>query len=120
MSDERACSEIDQLLGATLKRIRLEAELSQQNLADKLGISFQQVQKYESGANRISASRLYDIAKIFNVPVSDLFDGVDGAPPARSPPDVDDLMKSFRNIDDERVQQRIIDLVRSISAPGRR
>jgi transcriptional regulator with XRE-family HTH domain len=53
--------------------------MTQQQLAEKVGIKFQQIQKYETGMNRVSASRLYDIAQSLAVPVAYFFDGVDGA-----------------------------------------
>jgi transcriptional regulator with XRE-family HTH domain len=56
--------------------------LSQQNLGHKLGITFQQVQKYEKGTNRVSASRLQALSNILQVPVPFFFDGVGGVPAA--------------------------------------
>ena len=56
-------------------------EMTQQQLGDKVGIKFQQIQKYETGANRISASRMWDIAAVMEVPVSFFFDGLDGQAP---------------------------------------
>ncbi len=53
--------------------------MTQQQLAQVLGIRFQQIQKYESGANRVSASRLWEIARAMNVPVSSFFEGLQGA-----------------------------------------
>lgn len=67
---------IDIHVGAQLRRARLLAGLSQGQVATSAGISFQQLQKYERGVNRISASRLYEIAAILRVPVSYFFDGV--------------------------------------------
>ncbi len=55
--------------------------MTQQQLGDKVGIKFQQIQKYETGANRISASRLWDIAAVMEVPVSFFFEGLDGQAP---------------------------------------
>ena len=57
------------------------AGMTQQQLGDKVGIRFQQIQKYESGTNRISASRMWDIAAIMGVPVSFFFEGIDGQAP---------------------------------------
>jgi transcriptional regulator with XRE-family HTH domain len=56
--------------------------MTQQQLGDVIGIKFQQVQKYETGMNRVSASRLWDIAKALDVPVSFFFDGANGEAPA--------------------------------------
>ena len=55
--------------------------MTQQQLGDKVGIKFQQIQKYETGANRISASRMWDIAAAMEVPVSFFFEGLDGQAP---------------------------------------
>ncbi len=55
--------------------------MTQQQLGDKVGIRFQQIQKYEAGANRISASRMWDIAAAMEVPVSFFFEGIDGQAP---------------------------------------
>ena len=69
---------IDIAIGAKVKALRLERGLKQGDLARALKLTFQQVQKYESGANRISGSKLWETARYFTVPVSDLFpdDGV--------------------------------------------
>ncbi len=55
--------------------------MTQRELGDKVGIRFQQIQKYETGANRINASRLWDIAAVMEVPVSDFFEGIAGQAP---------------------------------------
>jgi len=64
---------IDKLVGERIKSVRLTQGLSQEELASKIGTSFQQLQKYESGKNRISASRLFDLAKAMGMPVSYFF-----------------------------------------------
>ena len=63
----------DAAVGQRVRALRLERNMSQTNLADALGLTFQQVQKYEKGANRIGAGRLQQIAEIFEVPVATLF-----------------------------------------------
>ncbi len=63
-------------IGGNLRRMRLSAELSQTALAEKLGITFQQIQKYEEGSNRISAPMLYQLKSIFNCAFDDFFDGL--------------------------------------------
>lgn len=70
--------EIDAFIGARMKSRRTALKISQTKLAEAIGVRFQQVQKYESGANRVSASRLLAVAKHLNVPVSYFFDGIDG------------------------------------------
>jgi transcriptional regulator with XRE-family HTH domain len=73
---------IDQHVGGQVRLRRAQAGLTQTELGSKLGLSFQAVQKYESGENRISASRLYQLARILDVPVSYFFEGLEG--PANS------------------------------------
>lgn len=67
---------VDLHVGRCLKQRRTLLDLSQQALGERLGLSFQQVQKYENGFNRISASRLYLLAQILNVPVGFFFEGL--------------------------------------------
>lgn len=68
---------IDQLIGLQLRKIRKERNLSQEDIAVHLQMSYQQVQKYESGRNRISASTLYYISILLNRPINDFFQLVD-------------------------------------------
>jgi transcriptional regulator with XRE-family HTH domain len=70
----KATDPLDLEVGRRVRALRLERGLSQAALADRLGLTFQQVQKYEKGSNRIGAGRLQRIARILKVPVSDLFD----------------------------------------------
>ena len=70
----------DVVVGMNVRRLREERSLTQSNLGDALGISYQQAQKYESGANRISAGRLFELAAFFQVPVRDLFEGCEHLP----------------------------------------
>lgn len=74
---------VDIEVGRRLRVFRHNKGMTQAELADKVGIRFQQIQKYETGANRVSASRLCDIAKVLEVPVASFFDGIlpDIAPP---------------------------------------
>lgn len=66
----------DTHIGNKLRALRMERKLSQETLGAQLGVSFQQIQKYEKGVNRIGAGRLSDIAKFFKVPESYFFEGV--------------------------------------------
>ncbi len=72
----RASHPVDIHVGQQLRIRRIHSNLSQTELGEKVGLSYQQVQKYESGKNRISASMLYEIASGLNVPVSCFFDGL--------------------------------------------
>jgi transcriptional regulator with XRE-family HTH domain len=76
--------EIDRLVGQRVRSLRVERGMSQTTLATSLGLTFQQLQKYEKGRNRISASKLFQIAKVLGVSVATLFEevvlpGTDGA-----------------------------------------
>ncbi len=64
-------------VGQRLRQGRRQASVTQQQLANAVGIKFQQIQKYETGVNRISASRLWDISKVLDVPISYFFEGLD-------------------------------------------
>jgi transcriptional regulator with XRE-family HTH domain len=75
----RSPSDVDKYVGARLRAARLEAGKSQTEVADALGITFQQVQKYEKGTNRISAGTLHELSRLFDTPVQFFFDGMDGA-----------------------------------------
>lgn len=81
-------SEIDTHLGQRLRRRRWMLGLTQSQLGDRVGIKFQQVQKYETGQNRISASRLWDLANAVEAPISYFYDGLSG-PAATADADAD-------------------------------
>ncbi|PWR02314.1 hypothetical protein DKT77_12240 [Meridianimarinicoccus roseus] len=66
---------VDIHVGRVIRQIRREAGFTQQHLAERVGIKFQQIQKYETGANRVSASRLWEISRVLGVPVSAFFEG---------------------------------------------
>jgi transcriptional regulator with XRE-family HTH domain len=122
----------DKHVGARLRMRRLMLDKSQEEIANALGLTFQQVQKYEKGANRISASRLQHLCKILNVPVSFFFDGAaqanDMPEPLQADTDgeaaaVDGFMTTsdgvalalaFGRIRDPRVKRAIVALVEQI------
>ncbi len=76
MSDGRTANIVDRQLGERVRCRRLELGMSQDRLAELLGVTFQQVQKYEKGVNRIAASRLFDISHALDVPIESFFDGI--------------------------------------------
>src|SRR6476619_5423180 len=80
MMAKKAPNPIDKHVGARVRMRRMMLSMSQEKLGDALGLTFQQVQKYEKGANRIGASRLQQIAQIMQVPVSFFFAGTPHAP----------------------------------------
>lgn len=75
---DRDLNEIEQNIGRQLKMLRISQKISQKALAEKMGITYQQVQKYENGLNRISVSRLWQFCKIFGVSPDYLFNSVLG------------------------------------------
>lgn len=124
---------IDKHVGSRVRLRRVLLGLSQEKLGDALGLTFQQVQKYEKGANRIGASRLQEISKILGVPPSYFFegapvtstDGLTGAAEIASSTLVTDfigtaegiqLNKAFVRIKSPQVRKRIIDLVAALAA----
>ena len=78
-SNAKMTGEVDRLVGSRVRSRRLELGLSQQKLAAALGLTFPQVQKYENGRNRISVSRLQQIALILQMSMADLIQGLDGS-----------------------------------------
>ena len=72
---------VDVHVGQRVRQRRWMVGMTQQQLGDRVGIKFQQIQKYETGTNRISASRMWDIAATLEVPVSFFFEGLDGRAP---------------------------------------
>ncbi|EKS30056.1 helix-turn-helix domain-containing protein [Afipia felis] len=123
---------VDKYVGSRVRMRRIMLGLSQEKLGDALGLTFQQIQKYEKGTNRIGASRLHQIADILQVPVSFMFEGgpasstgVDGMGEAPSPAYVSDflatseglaLTRAFTKITDAKLRRSIVDLVEQIAA----
>ena len=77
MSDSKLPSRIDRLIGQRLRWRRKELKLTQEQLGETLGLTFQQVQKYEKGVNRISAGRLYEISSVLEIPVLYFYEGAE-------------------------------------------
>ncbi|HET9904430.1 MAG TPA: helix-turn-helix transcriptional regulator [Xanthobacteraceae bacterium] len=128
---KKAPNPIDRHVGSRVRMRRMMMNMSQEKLGDALGLTFQQVQKYEKGTNRIGASRLQQISDILKVPVSFFFEGAPGLAPAGgmgeapSPAYISDflatseglaLTKAFMEIKDSKLRRRIVDLVEVIAA----
>jgi transcriptional regulator with XRE-family HTH domain len=126
----KAPNPVDRHVGSRVRMRRLMVGMSQEKLGDALGLTFQQIQKYEKGTNRIGASRLQQISEILQVPVAFLFEGVpggavnaDGVSDAPSPAYVADflatseglaLIRAFTHIPDIKLRRAIVDLVQQI------
>lgn len=117
---------VDVHVGQKVRRRRWMVGMTQQQLAEKVGIKFQQIQKYETGMNRVSASRLWDISEVLDVPVSFFFEGIDGEKAASRggsatvPSDIMadkealELVRSYYAIP-ENQRRRLFDLARVLS-----
>jgi transcriptional regulator with XRE-family HTH domain len=129
--DTRLPNPVDLHVGARIRLRRRMQGVSQEKLADALGLTFQQVQKYERGANRVSASKLYEIAAALRAPVAYFFDGLadpasEGDGEGAGPSDEHDvhaflmtaegleLARLFPQVPRGRVRRRMLDLVRAL------
>lgn len=129
MANARGAGTFDKELGRRIRERRLEIGVSQEALADALGVTFQQVQKYERGVNRVAASRLADIAFALDVPVERFYEAAAQSPTKKKLPrdEVADLMRTqdgldlaraFTSISGRRLRQRVIDLAQALAAEG--
>lgn len=129
---KKAPNSIDKHVGSRVRMRRMMIGMSQEQLGEALGLTFQQVQKYEKGTNRVGASRLQRISEILRVPVSFLFEGVptdiskgEGLSSVQSPTYVSDffttsqglaLIRAFTRINDAELRRSIVSLVEQISS----
>ena len=116
----------DVVVGHNIRILRLERRMSQTDLGDRLGVTFQQVQKYERGANRVGGGRLHRIADAFGVPVKELFRGApEGheAPAGPSPlrflaqPQALRLVTAFDRIAHRKLRQVLVAVVETAAPP---
>jgi transcriptional regulator with XRE-family HTH domain len=136
--DDGSANPVDVHVGARMKLRRTLLGMSQEKLGEAIGLTFQQVQKYERGANRIGASRLFDLSRVLDVPVSYFFDDMSDAVQARSPvavirgepgaapapagePDVMarretlELVRAYYRIDDPKVRAQVYALAKALA-----
>jgi transcriptional regulator with XRE-family HTH domain len=129
---------IDVQVGSRVRLRRNMLGFSQEKLGEAIGLTFQQVQKYERGANRIGASRLHELSRVLDVPVSFFFDDMDPvrapaipggfAEPAAEAFDSDpmrrretiELVDAYYTINDPAVRRRLFELARTLAAEGER
>lgn len=137
----RQAHPVDVHVGGRVRLRRVFLGYSQEKLANALGLTFQQIQKYERGANRISASKLYELSRILSVPVTYFFEGVEadaeaggaagseasGAPAAAihsSDPDFTNqretlqLISSYYRIPDSKVRAEVLSLLKTLGRPA--
>ena len=129
---------IDVHVGSRIRLRRTLLGISQERLAEQIGLTFQQIQKYERGANRVSSSRLFDLARVLDVPLSYFFEemapGLEnktpsklmGRPPAAVEQEADpmarretlELVRAYYKIGDPAVRKRLFELTKSVSKSG--
>ena len=130
----KAPNPIDKYVGSRVRMRRIMLGMSQEKLGEKLGLTFQQIQKYEKGINRIGASRLLDLAQVLGVPVQFFYEEAPSGESSQLVPDgfaekpaensiVEflrsrdglELNKAFVRISDAKARRAIVDLVRSLA-----
>jgi transcriptional regulator with XRE-family HTH domain len=128
----KAPNPVDKYVGSRVRMRRIMLGMSQEKLGEALGLTFQQVQKYEKGTNRVGASRIQQISEILHIPVSFLFEGgpsgtvnAEGLAESPSPSYISDflatsegltLTRAFTRISDAKLRRSIVELVEQIAA----
>jgi transcriptional regulator with XRE-family HTH domain len=127
---------VDVHVGARIRLRRTMMGLSQSTLGEQLGLTFQQVQKYERGTNRVSSSRLFDLTRILNVPIAYFYDEMNGDIAKQSPGKLQgkaptklelnldpaakretlELVRAYYRIPDQQVRQKLTNIIRAIAA----
>ena len=114
-----AYNPVDVYVGTRLRAQRVQEGLSQEELADAIGITFQQLQKYESGQNRISASRLYDLSQVLGVDLNYFVDGMDEATQRKSPAQIhrgkstQSVERAINQHDDPHSRREMLELIKA-------
>ena len=132
MSENKVPSGIDRIVGQRLRWRRRELKLTQEQLGEKLGLTFQQVQKYEKGVNRISAGRLFEMAQVLGITITYFYEGVDDLleepgmlsvieddhPPSLPVLDGEamELVKAFQQIGDKSLRRSLLETIRAAAA----
>ena len=120
---------VDVYVGSRIRMRRTLLGMSQEKLSDQLGITFQQVQKYENGMNRVGSSRLFNISRALGVPIAFFFDGYreEGARTTKAAEDATsfnkllnsketiELIKAYYSIEDKAVRKKLYEMIKSIS-----
>lgn len=121
----REVTEIDVRIGQRIRACRLEQGVTQMALADQLGVTFQQLQKYELGINRVAASRLYEIARALRAPVARFLPDPDGealvSPElerAMATPEGLQLFQLFGSLQSSKTRKALVALARAVAVDG--
>lgn len=140
LNEDDGINPVDVYIGSKVKARRRLLGLSQEELAKSIGLTFQQVQKYEKGTNRISVSRLVDICRSLKTPVDYFFDGSGPLAPAKAQPargfsdarqetieaspdimsrrDVLELVRAYARIKSPKLQKQILEMAKAMSSPS--
>jgi transcriptional regulator with XRE-family HTH domain len=133
---------VDQHVGQQIRALRLQQGMSQERLAEALGVTFQQIQKYERGSNRLGASRLFEVARALDIPVGRLYAGLDedgleagsgnpaagglseaaagyDAPPAKRAQAVS-LIEAYYSLRDPQLRRRLFDMAKALAGSAGR
>ncbi len=118
---QKQTTAVDTHIGHRIRTRRQILKITQDSLAERLGITFQQVQKYEKGSNRISASRLLDVAAILDVPLTYFFEDLDGSKGSEAASGQDllvdrdgaDLLRAFNAVEDKDMRRAIISVAKA-------
>ena len=119
----RRADHIDQLVGRNIRVLRLKEGMPQMALASALGVTFQQVQKYENGTNRVGSGRLLKIADLFKVPVAALFEGAENCQADHAvklpsalliEPYALRIVRAFCSITNEELRRRLVEVIEAI------
>ena len=110
--------EIEQHVGSRIRQRRIMMGLTQQQLADLIGVTYQQAHKYERGINRVSAGRLFEVARVLSVAVSYFFEGLDAEDGRQTSPRERmclELARNFAQIPNEKHQEALSQLARALA-----
>ena len=131
MPESKLPNKIDELVGQRIRWRRKELKWTQEQLSERLSLTFQQVQKYEKGVNRISAGRLYEMSRVLEVPVFYFFDGAEeylslpgqfeeetseAAPLPQIDQEAMELVSAFQKIRDEGLRKSLLATIRAAAA----
>jgi transcriptional regulator with XRE-family HTH domain len=121
---QRSAGKPDIEMGKKIRLRRVEQKISQSDLGEKLGVSFQQVQKYEKGVNRVGASRLQQIASALDVPVTFFYDSDSKTREVESLLFLDSafslrLLRAYSRIKSQTVQRQLVTLMEAIAEEGK-
>src|SRR5207248_3455898 len=114
----RSTAAIDDHVGARIRERRIMLGLTQQQLAEMIGVTYQQAHKYERGINRVSAGRLYEIARVLNASITYFYEGLGEATPRPATPHQRMLLEIARNfgeIQNEKHQEAVSQLARALA-----